>query len=450
MADTATYRTIWRWHFYAGLFVLPFVLILSVTGAIYLFKPQIDRWEERDFRGHSLAGAVSADRQLEAARAAYPQGHFKHYRMPEQRGDAAMVQLEMPGGALAEVFVSPQGAVLGTLDPAGRISAFVSKVHGSLLLGEWGDRLIELVASWTIVMILTGLYLWWPRPFIAAGTVYPRLALKGRPLLKDLHRVTGFWIAGLVLVMLASGLPWAGTWGGAFAWARAELGLIQGPQQWKVGAGDSAADASALTHASHHHTGRDMAEPEPDMSAASAGPALALSVFVAKAKTEAMAFPVLVVPPYAPQRFGPPTGNVWTIKSEAQNRPLIRSVTFNPVSGAEIGRSDFSDKHPIDRVINYGIAWHEGQLFGLANQIMGLIIAVAVIGLSALGVTLWLKRRPAGQLGAPASASAGLKPPIILLMVVLGIMLPLFGASMLALLLVNFIALKLANLRVVN
>ena len=28
MADTATYRTIWRWHFYAGLFVLPFVLLL--------------------------------------------------------------------------------------------------------------------------------------------------------------------------------------------------------------------------------------------------------------------------------------------------------------------------------------------------------------------------------------------------------------------------------------
>ena len=29
---TAFYRTIWRWHFYAGLFVMPFILILSVTG----------------------------------------------------------------------------------------------------------------------------------------------------------------------------------------------------------------------------------------------------------------------------------------------------------------------------------------------------------------------------------------------------------------------------------
>lgn len=36
------YRTVWRWHFYAGLFVIPFMLILGVTGTIYLFKPQLD------------------------------------------------------------------------------------------------------------------------------------------------------------------------------------------------------------------------------------------------------------------------------------------------------------------------------------------------------------------------------------------------------------------------
>src|SRR3546814_4511283 len=47
---------------------------------------------------------------------------------------------------------------------------------------------------------------------------------------------TGFWIAGLVLIMLASGLPWAGAWGSAFKWARTELGLVSGPQDWKIGA----------------------------------------------------------------------------------------------------------------------------------------------------------------------------------------------------------------------
>jgi uncharacterized iron-regulated membrane protein len=42
-AQSAFYRTVWRWHFYAGLFVMPFILLLSLTGSVFLFKPQLDR-----------------------------------------------------------------------------------------------------------------------------------------------------------------------------------------------------------------------------------------------------------------------------------------------------------------------------------------------------------------------------------------------------------------------
>ena len=429
MADTATYRTIWRWHFYAGLFVLPFVLLLSVSGSIYLFKPQIDRWEERDYRGLSLEDAVSADRQLEAAEAAFPDASFNHYRLPEEPGDAAMVQMGLPDGSLNEVFVSPQGQVLGTLDPAERISNAVSRFHGSLMMGDWGDRLVELAASWTIVMILTGLYLWWPRPFRAAGTLWPRLSLKGRPLMKDLHRVTGFWLAGFVLVMLASGLPWAGTWGSAFKWARGELGLVEGVQEWKIGA-EKAAVAAPVAH--DHGT----ASHSPQMRADMPEQSLPLAASVQRAEAEDMAFPVLVLPPHAPQRFGPPTGNVWTVKSEAQNRPLVRSVTYDPQSGTELSRNGFADKHPIDRAINIGIAWHEGALFGLTNQIMGLVIALALIALSVLGVLMWLKRRPKGKLAAPPPGGR-LPRGLIAGIVVLALLLPLFGLSLVAILLID-------------
>ncbi len=39
----------------------------------------------------------------------------------------------------------------------------VAHLHGQLLAGRWGSYLVELAASWAIVLILTGLYLWWPR-----------------------------------------------------------------------------------------------------------------------------------------------------------------------------------------------------------------------------------------------------------------------------------------------
>ena len=101
------YRTIWRWHFYAGLFVIPFVLVLSVTGAAYLFKPQLDRWEERAWRGLSSAGAVDADAQVAAALAANPGASFHYYRIPEAAGDAAVVHVGLSGGAMRDVAVSP-------------------------------------------------------------------------------------------------------------------------------------------------------------------------------------------------------------------------------------------------------------------------------------------------------------------------------------------------------
>lgn len=422
----ATYRTLWRWHFYAGLFVLPFVLILSISGAVYLFKPQVDRWEERAYLDLGAEGAVSPDRQLEAAVAANPGSLFNHYRLPERPGDSAMIHLELADGVQREIYVSPQGKVLGTLDPEARISAFVSRIHGTLLLGEVGDWMVELAASWTIVMILTGLYMWWPRPFGAAGTLWPRLSLRGRPLLKDLHRVTGFWIAGLVLVMLVSGLPWASTWGSAFKWARTELGLVQGPQNWKVGAAEGHG-----VHGAHGHQEVDDAPPPPPDD-------VPLSVLVAKAQAERMAFPVIILPPHAPQRFGPPTGNVWTVKSETQNRPLSRQVTYDPATGAEAGRSGFADTHVVDRIVNTGIAWHEGQLFGWANQLLGLATALALIAVSVMGVLMWLRRRPKGGFGAPPPvAGARLGWPVAAALVVAGLLLPLFGASLIVLLIVD-------------
>jgi uncharacterized iron-regulated membrane protein len=435
MSNPRLYGTIWRWHFYAGLFVLPFILILSVTGSIYLFKPQIDRWEERDYRGLSTAGAASPDRQVAAALADHPGGHFDSYRLPEQPGDAAMIQLSFAGGGQRQVFVSPEGKVLGSLVPDARIADTVARIHGSLLLGSWGDWLVELAASWTIVMILTGLYLWWPRPLTLAGTLWPRLALRGRPLLKDLHRVTGFWVAGLVLVMLASGLPWAGVWGSAFKWVRTELGAVQGAQDWKIGA--------QAGHGEHDH-GAMMARPMPSQPAG-----LPLSAFVAKAEAERMAFPVLVLPPHAPRRFGPPTGDEWTVLSEAQNRPLDRQVTYDATTGAEIGRTGFADKHVIDRIVNIGIAWHEGQLFGLANQIIGVLTALALMAVSVLGALMWLKRRPAGELGAPPSARGAPMGYAVAGVVVLGLLLPLFGASLVAVLIIDGVRSAYASRRAV-
>jgi uncharacterized iron-regulated membrane protein len=56
------YRTLWRWHFYAGLFCVPFIIILALSGSLYLFKPQVEAWLDRPYDHLAFAGApASAD-----------------------------------------------------------------------------------------------------------------------------------------------------------------------------------------------------------------------------------------------------------------------------------------------------------------------------------------------------------------------------------------------------
>ncbi|MCV0384464.1 MAG: PepSY domain-containing protein [Erythrobacter sp.] len=109
-------------------------------------------------------------------------------------------------------------------------------------------------------------------------------------------------------------------------------------------------------------------------------------------------------------------------------------MTWDPATGAETGRRGFADSHPIDRAVNYGIAWHEGQLFGLANQLIGLATALALIAVSVLGVAMWWKRRPRGELGAPPGDGRRVPAGLWAIVALLAILLPLFGLSLIVVL----------------
>lgn len=413
----AFYRTIWRWHFYAALFVMPLVLVLATTGAVYLFKPQIDRWEEQAFSDLSTDQAVSANEQLAAVMTANPGAQFHSYRLPERAGDAAMIHIGLADGrSMRNVYVSPQGKVLGSVDPESRISATISRIHGSLLIGKIGDWIVELAACWAVVMILTGLFLWWPRGQGLAGVIWPRFGKGKRIFLRDLHAVTGFWVSGLALVLLTTGLPWANVWGDAFTLVRAELGLVQGAPDWKTGA-----------HAEHDHDAMIKMQ-------AAGVPLVGLADMVAKAKAENLPHPVLVKPPGAPERFGPPSDMAWTVKSEAQNRPLNRAIIFDAATGKELSRRDFADKHVIDQAVNYGIAWHEGQLFGWINQLVGVLTAIALITLVVSGFLMWRRRKTDHLLGAPPLPAMPAKMRgVAIIMATLAALLPLLALSLLVL-----------------
>jgi uncharacterized iron-regulated membrane protein len=439
------YRTVWRWHFYAGLFCIPFVLWLATTGTIFLFKPQLERYLDKPYDHLSINQRATVNAQVQAAIAAVPGSTLDAYELPHSPSSAAQVLVDR-GAQQFRVYVHPQTLQVLKLDNEDhRLENVVSKLHGELFIGDVGSWIVELAASWAVIMILTGLFLCWPRNAKSlAGILYPRLRQGQRTFWRDIHAVTGIYVSFLALFLLFTGLPWAKGWG-AYLKAARHLGSGHAiKQDWTTSSSEAVAARLARTNSVSATTdmpgvnGMGDMRGMPGMSLSEhaehgkhhgsqlTGPNafVAIDTMVATVAPLDLANPVLVSPPSH-------AGDNWTAKSDTRDRPLRVDLVLDGKTGAILKRTDFYSKPWLDRVIGTGIAAHEGQLFGLANQMLSLFTTVGLVILSLSGLVMWRRRKPEGVLGAPTPlrhvrSSAGL----IALLIALGIYFPFLGGSM--------------------
>lgn len=297
------YRTVWRWHFVAGLLCLPFVIFLCVTGTIYLFKPQVDalidwRYDHLPVSQH----AETPEQMVSAALVAVPGGHFLAYELPQTPYQASRVIVTDRAGIAQRVYVDPgAGKVLKTVPEDGRFERLIFQLHGQLLMGNLGSIIMEMIASWTLILVLTGLFLWWPRGGrFGAGVIYPRLGSHRRPFWRDLHAVSGFWISTVLALFLISGLPWSFVWGHTLARVERTVGQLTAVKEWEIG------KTSARDRIAGH--------PVAGEKTSSQGLRENLNVIVTTAARLNFPAPVLITPP---DNLHP----AWRARSDTQNRP---------------------------------------------------------------------------------------------------------------------------------
>lgn len=403
--DRRLYRTIWRWHFYAGVFCIPLVIWLACTGSIYLFKPQIEHWLDRPYDHLHLTGTRATPEQIAlAAIAAVPNASLHYYELPPDDDSAVRIIVGV-GTQEFRVYVNPvTRAILHVVDEDKRPMRVLFYLHGELLAGKWGSYVVELAASWAIVLILTGLYLWWPRQTRSlAGVLWIRLGKGQRIFWRDLHAVTGIWISAFALFLILTGLPWATGWGAYFKKVRQFTGTAIARQDWTTSHATELAERAAMNsnstntmdampdmpgmehsghmgHMMHHMTAPDAYAP--------------FNQLVPVAASLHLAAPVEIMPAMRP-------GGTWTIKSDSQNRTLRDVIQAEPQSGVIVTRQNFNQRLLLDRMVGVGVAAHEGHLFGLANQLLGLATAMGLVLLSASAAVMWWRRRQVGVLGAP-------------------------------------------------
>ena len=427
---TRWYNAVWRWHFYAGMLCVPLVLWLAVTGTIYTWRPQIEAWLDRPYQHLVPHGPIaSPDAQVGAALAAVPGAALHKYQLPASPDDAVQV-IVGKNGKETRVWVDPTTTrVLKVEGEEQRPMRLVFHLHGELLAGPAGSILVETAACWAIVMLLTGLYLWWPRGGRGlAGVLYPRLRGGKRVFWRDIHAVAGIWVSFAALFLIVTGLPWAQAWGSYLREIRQVTGTTDGPIEWTIGGRNPAlADDPMLgDHAEHRGMTMKHAAPKPGE----------LARVIAAVRPLHIAGPVLIAPPIAGKAG-------WTATSDADDRPLRSEAVIDGATGEVLATKRFDQRHWIDRAVGYGIAIHEGAFFGLANQLLGTLTAMLLAMLSVSGVVMWWRRRPKGLLGAPIPLGRPRFGGVLIAAIVaLGLYLPMFGATLIAVLLVDRFVLR--------
>ncbi|HTM82393.1 PepSY domain-containing protein [Asticcacaulis sp.] len=412
------YRMFWRWHFYAGLVCIPFIIILSITGPIYLFKPQIEAAIDAKYDHLAFAGAPqSAEAMVKAAVTAVPGSRFKAIEVRPDTHDAARVTV-LKGDEKIHLYIHPQNLkILKQVPEDARFMEVIKNIHGELFAGRFGQVIVELAACWAIVMILTGLYLWWPRDIKStAGLLYPRLKMGKRIFWRDIHAVTGIYISALALFLLLTGLPWTYVWGNAFKSARELASPAPASQGWSQGRADEKKALKAEGTAPI-----DLSQLDALLDTAHA----------------------LDLP--APVTLSAPAkgASLWKLASDTGNRPQRVTLMIDPMMLEVISREDFHNKKPLDQAVGYGIAAHEGQLFGWFNQALGVVTALGLMTLCVSAVVMWWQRRPADKLGAPQILpDERLAPGLALIIIVLGIFLPVLGISLIVIGLTEWLILR--------
>ena len=436
------YFAAWRWHFYAGLYVIPFLLMLAVTGLLMLWIAVLQGIGDEKMTILPGDQPLAVSQLITAAQAAIPDATATQYIAPLSPAHIATVVVAA-GDAKTGVTLNPYTAeVLNTFPWRAGWYDFATDIHGTLLIGNTGDWLIEAAASLALLLTVTGIYLHWPRNGASLGqSLTVQTAAKGRAFWKSLHGALGLWASLILVIFLISGLSWAGLWGAKFVQAWSTFPA----EKW---------DNVPLSDATHADMNHGAAKEVPWGLEQTPLPESG-----SLAGTTAINGPVTVdtVAGFAgtlgfDHRFqlnlpGDATG-VWTISHDSMsndgpNPAADRTIHIDQFTGNVLADVRYADYSAYAKAMAWGIAFHEGDL-GVWNIALNTAFCLAIILMSVSGAVLWLKRRPvAARLGAPPRpADVPYAKGAILITLALSLAFPMLGLTLLAVMVLDLVILS--------
>ncbi|MCT6925436.1 PepSY domain-containing protein [Metasolibacillus sp.] len=435
------YNRFWRWHFFAALFITPLLLTLTISGIGYLFYPEVENklYADSFFGDSDQKTKLTIDEGVEQAKEAFNDYSLSKIIILDEPYNTRLTMTNS-AGEQKYVFLDDNYQIVGSQDANYTFSNVLRNLHSSLFIGgTFVNYLVELAACWAIFLLLSGLYM----------TVRKKLWKKAqtettRIRSRRWHALLGVMITIPMVAIIFTGLPWSALMGHFIYTAAQEnpsIGipeLQQNPPTSEVNEipwitrKNETPTSNAQDHSGHGgHTG-----------AADYSNEYALSVeeLIGHIENENIPKPYSIILPSSEEGvFTVAKGSGTGVTGLDVSPDEEITIYFDQYSGTFISSVGYDEYGILGKWFTWGIPLHEGHLFGWANKIINLFVCLAFLYLIYLGFKTWLLRRQKGMISAPPIAKE-ISIPFYIFVVVLGIIMPLFGIS---LILVVFIELVL-------
>lgn len=419
------YFTLWRWHFYMGLFVAPLLMLLSITGLAMIFFAHTEGKDSEyvPIPVQSIVKPLSVQAKAALDKIDPEHGMVAQYISPRSADLAAIFRVNDGDGKASMVIVDPYTAEVLKVYPRNQnMYHLMDEIHSDILMGTVGDYLLETAAALTILLILTGWYLWFitrKGKILTTGKIG-----RGRSLWRSIHGVLGTYASLMLLLFCLSGMAWAGVWGGKMvqSWSQfpaGKWGVAPNPESTLPTHGEELNDGKTkeipwileLTPmpVSGSTLGENGINPNEPITLDTVDRFVREKGFTNNGRYQIY--------------FPKDEKGVWTINQDSMsydspNPTADRTMHIDRYSGKILADIFYDDYNAFGKFMAASIAIHMGTM-GWWSVTINVIFCLAVIFLCISGYVMWWKRRPTGAALCPPPGPQKIwKEAIIVLMIV--------------------------------
>ncbi len=201
-------RALFQVHLWSGIALGLYVLLMSVTGSVLVYRNELYRATTPDPIISKASGPRLTDDQLtEAARRLYPDYRMIRIGRAPNLDEAVDVWLRRGGEIKKRLFDARSGSDLGNAVPTGYwLVSELLDLHDNLLAGFTGRKVNGAGAVALLLLAGTGMAIWWPGIKTWRRSLMLRRGVGWKRLTWDLHSMIGFWSLGFTVVFGLSGI----------------------------------------------------------------------------------------------------------------------------------------------------------------------------------------------------------------------------------------------------